>query len=160
MLRRFRRHSPPSPRRCGAALVETAFTLPVFVMMLAAIMEFGHFFLITHVVNAAARRGAHWGSFEDASNTAVTNKVKSVLASAFDANQATILIKNASVFDGASVNPGNINYGSLPAIDLSTAEMGDCFVVQVQVPYDNISLLPPFWVKGATVTGRAVMRHE
>jgi len=148
-----------TPRR-GATLVETALTLPVFMLFLAAILEFGHYYLVAHTLNAAARRGAHWGSFQGASNSAVIARVKDILGKAFDANQASVVIKDASVFDGESVNPGSINFDSLPSIDLSTAEMGDFFAVQVQVPYDNVSLLPPFWVQGATVTGRAVMRHE
>jgi Flp pilus assembly protein TadG len=146
--------------RRGAALVETALTLPVFLLFLAAIGEFGHFYLITHVLNSAARRGAHWGSFEGASNAEVTSKIKQVLGAAFDENQATILIRDGSVFDEPNVNPSAINYAALPSIDLSTAEMGDCFIVQIQVPYNNVSLLPPFFVNGATITGRAVMRHE
>jgi len=160
MLFRNQHRSPRRHERRGAALVETALTLPVFILFLAALMEFGHYYMVAHVLNAAARRGAHWGSFENASNSAVETKVKAILASAFDASKATVIIKDAGVFDGASVTPGSINYSTLPAIDLSTAEMGDCFVVQVQVPYDNVSLLPPFWIQGATITGRAVMRHE
>jgi hypothetical protein len=32
--------------------------------------------------------------------------------------------------------------------------------VQVTVPYNQVALLPPFWVKNATVTGQSVLRHE
>jgi len=157
---RHQHRSPRRHRRRGATLVETALVLPAFIAFLFAIMEFGHYFMVAHVLNAAARRGAHYGSFEKASNAAVTAKVKAILASAIDANEATVVIKDASVFDTSSVNPNTLNYNTLPTVDLSKSEMGDCFVVQVEVPYDNVSLLPPFWVQGKTIRGRAVMRHE
>jgi hypothetical protein len=160
MLRRFRRPSPPSPRRCGAALVETALTLPVFMMFLAALMEFGHFYLIKHVVDGAARRGAHFGSLDNASNTSIESQVKAILNAAFNANEATIAIKSAAVFDSGSVNPTTLDYGGLPAIDLASADTGDYFLVQIDVPYSDVALLPPFWLKNKTIRGRALMRHE
>jgi Flp pilus assembly protein TadG len=160
MRRRYELPLPPAVRRRGAALVETALTLPVFMMFLAALLEFGHFYLVKHVVEGAARRGVHYGSFEKASNSAVESQIKSILASAFNANKATVVIKDASVFDSGSVNPSTLNYSGLPAIDLSTAEMGDYFLVQIEVPYDQVALLPPFWIKDMTIRGRALMRHE
>lgn len=160
MIRRILHRPRPTSRRLGAALVETALTLPAFMMFLAALMEFGHFYLVKHVVDGAARRGVHYGSFEDAQNTDVENKIKAILNSAIDANQASIIIKDAGVFDTASVNPTTLNYSGLPALDLSTADTGDFFLIQVEVPYDNVALLPPFWLSGKTIRGRALMRHE
>jgi hypothetical protein len=123
-------------------------------------MEFGHFYLVTHMLNSAARQGAHLGSFEGVTTQQVEAKVKQVVQAAINSSKATVLVKNGSVFDTSNVNPGSINYASLPAMNLSTAKTGDCFIVQVQVPYSQVSLLPPFWIKGKTITGRAVMRHE
>jgi Flp pilus assembly protein TadG len=153
-------HSSLSMRRRGAVLVETALTLPVFLMFLAALMEFGHFYLIQHVVDGAARRGVHYGSLENSTNPVVESKIKSILSSAFTASKATVLIKNAGVFDTASVNPTTLNYGALPSMNLSTAKTGDYFLVQIEVPYDNVALLPPIWLQNQTIRGRALMRHE
>jgi Flp pilus assembly protein TadG len=160
MRRRCAPELPPLPCRRGAALVETALTLPVFMLFLAALMEFGHFYLVKHVVDGAARRGVHFGSFEKASNTAVESKIQSILSAAINTKKAKVLIKDASVFDSGSVDPTTLNYSALPDITLSDADTGDYFLVQIEVPYDDVALLPPFWIKGQTIQGRALMRHE
>lgn len=140
--------------------MEVALIMPVFVIFLFAIMEFGHFCLVNHTLNAAARRGALLGTYEGVTNSQVEARVKEIVGAAINPNKVTVLIRNASVFDQSSFNANSVNFASLPSIDLSNAEMGDCFVVQVQVPYDNVSLLPPFFVKGKTIIGRAATRHE
>lgn len=147
-------------RRDGTATVEVALTLPIFGLLLAAMMEFTHFFMVVHMLNGAARRGALLGSYEGTTNTEVVSKVQSVVSAAFNTTNAAVLIRDASVFDQAGVNPNSVNYNALPPMDLTQAETTDCFLVQVSVPYDDVALLPPFWIKNATVTGRAVMRHE
>ncbi len=146
--------------RRGALTVEVALIMPVFVLFLFAIMEFGHFCLVTHTLNAAARRGAHVGSFEGVTNADVETRVKDIVNAAINANLATILIKDASLFDQAEFDASTISYAGLPEIDLTQAEMGDCFIVQVKVPYDQVSLLPTFFIKGREIIGQAAMRHE
>ncbi len=155
-----RRHSRSTTRRDGATTVEVALTLPIFGILLAGLMEFGHYFMVVHTLNAAARQGAHLGSFQGVTNSQVTTKVNAVVSAAFNTTNATVMVRDGSVFDTSNVNPETLNYNTLPAIDLTTAKTSDCFLVQVTVPYDNVALLPPFWIQGATVTGRAVMRHE
>lgn len=156
---------PAANRRCtpnhrGVVTVEVALIMPVFVLFLFAIMEFGHFCLVSHTLSAAARRGAHLGSFEGVTNSEVENKVKQIVGSVIDSTKATVHVRSAGAFDDAGFNAASINYASLPAIDLSAAEMGDCFIVRVTVPYDNVSLLPTFFVKGKTIVGQAATRHE
>lgn len=140
--------------------METALTLPAFMMFLAALMEFGHFYLVKHVVDGAARRGVHFGSLEKATNSVVETKVKAILGSAIDPTKATIAIKDAAVFDTPSVDPTTLNYSALPTMDLLAADTGDYFLVQIEVPYNNVAVLPPFWLKDKTIRGRALMRHE
>lgn len=149
-----------TPGHRGIVTVEVALIMPVFVLFLFAIMEFGHFCLVSHTLNAAARRGAHYGTFEGVTNAQVETKVKQIVGSVINANKATVTVRSASAFDQANFNASAINYGSLPTIDLSAAEMGDCFIVRVTVPYDTVSLLPTFFVKGKTIVGQAATRHE
>jgi Flp pilus assembly protein TadG len=129
-------------RRRGVTAVEVALTLPIFVVFLAALLEFNHCFMVSHMLKAAAKSGARYGSTEGGTAAQVQARVQQV------------------IFDTAGVNPAKINFSTLPAIDLTTAESGRLFLVQVTVPYNQVALLPPFWVKGRTVTGQAVMRHE
>lgn len=141
-------------------IVETAMIMPVFVLFLASLMEFGHFFLVRHMTNAAARKAANYGCAEGVTNSQVINKAKEVINAAYNSNKATIIVRDASVFDTPSVNPKTLNYDSLPAVTLASAETSQFFLVQIKVPYKNVALLPPFWLKNASVIGRSVMRHE
>ncbi len=160
-MQRFHHHTTarPAPRR-GVTIVETAMIMPVFVLFLASMMEFGHFFLVKHMTNAAARKAANYGCAEGVTNAQVESKAKETIGAAYDSSKATVIVRDASVFDTPSVNPTTLNYDSLPAITLSSAETSQFFLVQIKVPYNNVALLPPFWLKNVTVTGRSVMRHE
>lgn len=157
LTRILRRRETP---RDGTTAVEVALTLPIFGILLAGLMEFSHYFMVVHMLNGAARRGALLGSYEGTTNTQVIDKVKTVVAGALNSGNATVSVKDASVFDTANVDPSTLNYNSLPDVNLPSLDTTDCFLVQVSVPYDDVALLPPFWIKNATVTGRAVMRHE
>ncbi len=56
-LARFRRRSPET----GAELIELALTLPILLLIIGAIMDFGFLFLRYEVVTNAAREGARLG---------------------------------------------------------------------------------------------------
>ena len=149
----------PQTRRDGATTVEVALTLPVFGILLAGLMEFSHYFMVVHTLNGAARRGALLGSYEGVTNSQVTAKVNAIVSAAFNTSNATVIVKDGSVFDTANVNPNTLNYTTLPAIDLTQAETTDCFLVQVSVPYDNVALLPPFWKLVGILQLRAIQRR-
>lgn len=147
-------------RRRGTSAVEVALTLPIFIMFLAALMEFSHFIFVSHMLKAAAKSGARYGSTGGVTTAQVQTRVQQIVNSSIKAGKATILIRDASVFDTANMNPSTINYSTLPNVELSTIEQGHLYIVQVTVPYSQVALLPPFWVKNRTVTGQSVLRHE
>ena len=146
--------------RRGTSAVEVALTLPIFIMFLAALMEFSHFMFVSHMLKAAAKSGARYGSTGGVTTAQVQSNVQQIVASSIKAGKATILVRDASVFDTANMNPSTINYSTLPNVELSTIEQGHLYIVQVTVPYNSVALLPPFWVKNRTVTGQSVLRHE
>jgi Flp pilus assembly protein TadG len=147
-------------QRRGTSAVEVALTLPIFIMFLAALMEFGHVFMVSHMLKAAAKSGARYGSTPGVTTADVEARVQQIVASAINVNKATVLVKDAAVFDTSGVSPTTINYNTLPAIELSSTDQGHIYVVQVSVPYNQVALLPPFWVKNRTVKGQSAMRHE
>lgn len=160
MTKPMPRSSNRNARRRGASAVEVALTMPVFIVFLAALMEFGHVFMVSHMLKTAAQSAARYGSTDGASVALVTGRVQQIVAAAFPKATPTVLVRDASVFDSSKVNPKTINYNTLPTLDLKQAEQGQLFIVQVSLPYDQVALLPPFWVQGRTVKGQAVMRHE
>ena len=134
--------------------------MPIFIMFLAALMEFSHVFFVSHMLKAAAKAGARYGSSPGVTTAQCQAKVQQIVGSSIKVSNATVYIKDAAIFDTANVNASSVNYSSLPAMELNNAEQGHLFVVRITVPYDQVALLPPFWVKGRTVTGQSVLRHE
>lgn len=160
-VRTRRPKNSPAPReRRGAVLVEVALVSSVFGLFLAGIMEFGHAYMVIGAMDAAARRGARYGAVDGVTNTDVNTLVNTVLNAAFKASKATVVIKDGSIFDTSNVNPKTIDYSKLPDLDLSQATTHQLYIVRITVPYNNVALLPPFWVKNLTLHAQAVMRHE
>lgn len=152
----FRRSSKP---RLGTTAVEVAVTMPVFGMVMMGLMECGHSMMVVHTLNAAARQAARYGSTEAITTAQTKTKATTIVQNAFRITP-TVIVKDGSTFDTANVDPTTINYSSLPDIELNTTKSDKLFIVRVSVPYDSAAILPPFWVKGITLTGHAVMRHE
>lgn len=153
LIRRQERQS-----RSGATIVEMAVVVPVFAVFLAAIMEFGHAFLVVGTLNAAAKQAARYGAVDGISTAEVEARVNQVLSAAFDASQTTVYVKNAGVFDTGA--PENVDYTQLPNIELLNAERRQLYVVRVEVDYNDVALMPPFWAKDLKLFGQSVMRHE
>lgn len=147
-------------RRRGTSAVEVALTLPIFIVFLAAMMEFGHAMFVSHMLKAAAKAGARYGSTDGVTTAQVQAKVQQILASSMKASAVSVLIRDASVFDTANVTPSTINYSTLPNVELANIEQGHLYIVQVSVPYTQVALIPPYWVKNFNVVGQSVLRHE
>lgn len=157
MRQRIRNQDQQS--RSGATIVEMAVVVPVFAVFLAAIMEFGHAFLVVGTLNAAAKQAARYGAVDGISTTEVQARVNQVLSAAFDASQTAVYVKNAGVFDGGG-ELDDIDYTELPDIELLNAERRQLYVVRVEVDYNDVALMPPFWAKDLKLYGQSVMRHE
>lgn len=155
-----RKNKPQQHRRRGATVVEMAVVLPVFGIFLAGLMEVGHAYMVMQVMNSAAKQAARVGAVEGKTSQNVQDKAESIFSAAFNPVQATVYVKDASVFDTPSFDPSGISYDGLPDIELSEAEARQLFIVRVEVDYDDVSLLPPFWIHNVTLSGMAVMRHE
>ena len=154
----FRKRLHGNDRR-GATIVEMAVVAPAFAVFLAAIMEFGHAFLVVGTLNAAAKQAARFGAVDGISTTDTVDRANTVLGAAFDTAQATVLVKDASVFDAETL-PETIDYNDMPNIELLDAERRQLYVVRIEVDYNDVALMPPFWAKDLKLTGQSVMRHE
>lgn len=148
--------------RRGTTLVETAVVLPVFFTIIFGFIEFGHCFMTIHAMNSAARRAARMGVGEDKTTAEVTARAHEILDSAIDADHENVVIwvKDASAFDDVNVNASTIDYSSLPDVEVADLESNALFVVRIQVPYSEIGILGPRWVKTLNLYGQSVMRKE
>lgn len=129
----------------GAALVELAIVLPVFVTVMLGIIEFGRAFMVGQLVANAAREGARMAIVDGSSNSAVQSAVTSFL-------QSTANVSPGDVTTTITVNGA----GS----DVSAAQPRDLINVQVTIPFSKVSFLPPTYLASASLKSSSSMRHE
>lgn len=120
----------------GQALVEFALILPVLMLLIVGVMEFGLIINQYMVVTQAAREGARSAAL-GGSNATVTTTVKTA-ASQIDTSQIIVTISPST-----------------------TRVRGSGVTVTVQKPIKTITkLINPFFPTGFTVQGMATMRVE
>lgn len=159
MNRRVRKTSPARKRR-GATVVEIAVVLPVFGIFMAGLMEVGHAYMVAQVLNSAAKQSARMGAVEGTTTADVMTKAESIFSGAFDPVRATVQVKDGSAFDTPGFDATSVSYTSLPDIEVADADPQQLFIVRLEVNYDDVALLPPFWIRNVTLSGQSVMRHE
>ena len=115
-----------------------------------------------HSLNSAARRAARLGVSEGMTTADVNSLAHSILDAAIDADLqgVNISVKDASIFDTADVDPSDIDYDSLPSIEIADAESRTLFLVRIEVPYHEIGIMGPRWIDSLNLHGQAVMRKE
>lgn len=147
--------------RRGTAAVETAVVLPVYLLFLFAIIEFGHAQLVGNLLQSACRNAARLGSTEGTTTADVIAKVRQTLGSAVDPNDVTIYVKNAGVYDTSSTPPTtDAGIEGLPNLEVADADARQMFVVRAKVAYNNVALVPFSKLSGLTLDAQSFMRHE
>jgi Flp pilus assembly protein TadG len=137
--------------RRGAALVEMAIVMPLFLMIVLGIIEFGRAMMVGQMVTNAAREGARLAVVEGNSNTIVTSYVQDFL-------QRSLNCSGGDVSVAISITPaaGNTTSGN----EVSNAQSRDLVTVTVQVPFNKVNFIPGDYLAGKNISGRATMRHE
>jgi Flp pilus assembly protein TadG len=105
-----RRHPAASDR--GSELVEMAIVLPIFVLLIMGIMDFGFLFQRYEVVVNAAREGARLAVIGTHSNASVQTRVQNYLTSSGLTGSATAQVGNTSM----TVNGANVNTKTVTVI--------------------------------------------
>ncbi|HUQ71230.1 MAG TPA: TadE/TadG family type IV pilus assembly protein [Planctomycetaceae bacterium] len=116
----------PRGSRTGAATVEFALVAPLFLLLLAGIIEFGQAFRIEHSLTNAVRHGARAAIVQGALTSQVVNKVRS------DCNKHL------------GVPPGDVNVtvavNGNTGVDLSDAEATDEISVTASISYAKVGV--------------------
>ena len=127
-------------RRSGVSAIEIALLLPLIILILFGVIEYGWMFLKAEQLNAAARHGVRVGVVEAATNAEVNAAVDQLMLDAGLAASGYVI--------------------TLAPTDVSLVPAGDSFTVTVTVPYANITLtnlpiLPmPTSLKGSTTMAK------
>lgn len=154
-------HAIDCRHRRGTTIVETAFVLPVFLLFVFSLVEFGHALMVNNVLRSATRAGARMGSTEGRSTADVEQHVKDILDGAIDSELAEVMVKNAQVYDqGASIPANGAEIEGLPDIDLEGAEPRQLFLVRARVAYNDVALIPMPFMSDVILEGQAFIRHE
>ncbi len=126
-------------RRRGAAVVEFAIVVPLLLLMVLGIIEFGRMIMVQQILTNASREGARRAILEQSTADRVKTLVGEYLAGT--------TVSGATV----AVSPG----------DLKSIGFGDPVTVTVSVPYDRVSWIPSSWfLSGATLSAQSVMHGE
>ena len=132
MLRKGRNN-----RERGAEVLEMALMMPLLLLLIFGMIEFGWFFYLQHNLQAAAREGARTGAMLNATDAQAVSKASAFLTAA------------------------NLNAGSF-AITSTTA--GDTVTVTVQATWGQVGILHLYPLipinDSKIIRGAAVMRKE
>ena len=141
--RRFRR---------GAVIVEMALVLPIFLMLVFGIIEFGRGFMVGQLVTNAAREGARRAILDDSTNADITSYIQT-----FMQTSANVATGDTTVTITVTAAPGN------PAVsgnDVALCTSRDLVTVKVEVPFDKVAYITGKYLAGKKMSGQASMRHE
>ena len=130
--------------RQGAAVVEFALVVPIFILLVFGMVEFGRAVMVQQVLVNASREGARHAVLDGSTLTEIESRIEGYLAPSM-INGATI----AYEVNGAIVT------------DPGIAQFGDAVTVRISVPFDNVSWLPvPRYIGGTTLSASSIMRRE
>ncbi len=162
MCRSARRgHRGRRTKRKGSTIVETAFVLPVFFVFAFGLMQIGHINMVHRVMERACLAAARLGATDGISTEEVESHLRGVLSTAFDQSYATVLVKDASVFDdGGDLPATSDDFSNLSDIELEDADTGDLFVVRATLRYNDIALIPLSVMDDIELTSHSLARHE
>lgn len=149
-----------SNRRDGTTIVETAVVLPIFLLLIFAIFEFGHAQLVNNVLSSACRNAARIGAVEGSNTDQVEDLVKQMIGTVVPVESVEIYVKNASSLDNSSNAPTGAGIENLPDADLTTMEPRTLFIVRAKLAYNNVAIVPMPFLKNVTLDAQAFMRHE
>ena len=145
----IRTHHRLGSRR-GQALVEFALVVPMLLLMLVGIIEFGRAWNMSQVVTDAARQGARTAAVLNPDPSASVDSVRAVVAAALQSGNVD---PNAV---GVNVQVDNFQAGSNTPV-----------TVTVAVPYQFVIFGPVMALAGQTFTNgtitlrsAAIMRNE
>ena len=138
----FRKTPKPANRR-GAAAVELAVVLPIFILMVFGIIEFGRAIMVHQILVNASREAARYAVVPNATQTVMNNKISQYMTAADITGYTT----------GIQIN-GTVG-------TLASAASDDEIRVVISVPYSNVSWgIMGLIDSGRTFSVSTIMRKE
>ncbi len=134
-------------RRAGAAAVEFAIVAPIFLLLLAGMIEFGQAFRVEHALSNAARRGARAAIVEGASGSQVIQKVKTHCTQTMGVDEEDVTVAIAVNGDAGG--------------DLGGAQPQDEISITVSVPFSKVGVgFYSHFFSNAVLSATNTLEHE
>ena len=140
-------------RRPAAAVIEFAVVVPVLLMFVLGIIEYGRMLMVAQVTTNGSREGARYAVQADTTPSGVETYVKNYLKSASVPDDAvTTVAVEYQLADGTWAK----------ATTLTTLAQGTSVRVRVEINFTKVSWLPStvFVPSGTLLKGTTVMRKE
>src|ERR1051326_6695672 len=96
-----------SPARPGAAALEFALTVPVFLLIILGMMELGGGFATTHMLNNAAQSGCGLGALQGKSTSDIQTVITNTLRADGISSQTVTVTVNDVVADASTAKSGD-----------------------------------------------------
>ncbi|MEO1994856.1 MAG: TadE/TadG family type IV pilus assembly protein [Planctomycetaceae bacterium] len=148
---RYRIQHSVATRRRGASLVEFAFVLPVFLLIVLGIIEFGRAMMVSQLLTHAARESARASTLEGATNNSITALALNLLESSGNIEEDDV-----TVTISVTPAPGN----SDPNNEVANATAGDLCQIQIYVPFSEVAYIPGNYLGGKLLRAACTMRRE
>lgn len=134
----------PDRYRRGTTAIEYALVVPVFLLVVFALVEFSRFLWVQQALTNAAREGAR----------------KAVLATTLESSDVDTVVR--SYLQGTIANTSDKQKVRVLVnpTDLATASAGDSIATTVVVDFTDISLLPPSFLGDIAIAGSATVERE
>lgn len=156
ILKKFCKHIN---RRKGSAIVEFALILPLFLLVLYGMTEFGRAWFTMHIVTNASREGARKAVIQGKTNADVINTINNYLSSSgMNTADASIVIK---VNNDATVNVSTATTDANISVTVSynfQVLTGSIIPTLTSLPILGGSAVN--WSGTIPLSNTAVMRHE
>ncbi|MCY2990604.1 MAG: pilus assembly protein [Planctomycetota bacterium] len=138
--------------RRGAVMLEFAFVLPLFLMLVLGIIEVGRLLMVTQLVTEASRAACRLAVLSGATAADVTNEATESL-------QAGGI--SSSVVVGVTITGQTTVGGPVDQpINLATIPEGYAVSVKVDVPFATVAWITPTFFRAPKVSVATVMRKE
>lgn len=151
-----------SYRRPGAAIIEFAAVVPVLLLFILGIVEYGRMLMIAQVATAGSREGARYAVQADATPTSVDEYVRTYLTQSSVPTEAISAVAIEYQVPQSSAAYTAENQGWVKATSLSALPSGSAVRVRVEISFSSVSWLPTgvFLSSGTQLKGITVMRKE
>ena len=117
--------------------------------------------MVDRLLKSACRTAARYGSTQGVSSAQVAARVQQILSTAIDASTVSVMVKDASVYDGVGDLPDEYDdWVELADIELSEAAPRQMFIVRATLNYGNVALLDTPPLNRTILAGHAMTRHE